>query len=152
MRKTIFIILVCGTLVIGLVGCGRSKNKIDIGEPSDIQTSQRDIVLSIKEGTLTNIGATLILENNSDQLLHYDDSYEIEIKKDVKWYKVNAEIFFNEPLFDVEEGKSKELDLKWEYGYGKLPRGKYRIVKKVYFENDREQEFYISVEFNIDSD
>ena len=60
MRKTIFIILVCGTLVIGLVGCGRSKNKIDIGEPSDIQTSQRDIVLSIKEGTLTNIGATLI--------------------------------------------------------------------------------------------
>ena len=145
MRKTIFIILVCGTLVIGLVGCGRSKNKIDIGEPSDIQTSQRDIVLSIKEGTLTNIGATLILENNSDQLLHYDDSYEIEIKKDVKWYKVNAEIFFNEPLFDVEEGKSKELDLKW-------PRGKYRIVKKVYFENDREQEFYISVEFNIDSD
>ena len=85
-------------------------------------------------------------------MLHYDDSYEIEIKKDVKWYKVNAEIFFNEPLFDVEEGKSKELDLKWEYGYGKLPRGKYRIVKKVYFENDREQEFYISVEFNIDSD
>ena len=152
MRKTIFIILVCGILVIGLVGCGRSKNKIDIGEPSDIQTSQRDIVLSIKEGTLTNIGATLILENNSDQLLHYDDSYEIEIKKDVKWYKVNAEIFFNEPLFDVEEGKSKELDLKWEYGYGKLPRGKYRIVKKVYFENDREQELYISVEFNIDSD
>lgn len=76
----------------------------------------------------------------------------LKLKKMLSGTKSMLKYFFNEPLFDVEEGKSKELDLKWEYGYGKLPRGKYRIVKKVYFENDREQEFYISVEFNIDSD
>ena len=152
MKKTILTILVCGIFVIGLTGCGKTKNEFDVGDKSDIQISQSDITLAIKDGTLTNIGATLILKNNSDKLLHYDETYEIEIKQNGEWHKINAELYFNEPLFEVEENKSKELELKWEYGYGKLPSGKYRIVKKVYFENEREQEFYISAEFNIDSD
>lgn len=152
MKKTILAILVCGLLVIGLTGCGKIKQEFDVGDKSDIQTPQSDISLTIKDGTLTNVGTTLILKNNSDKLLHYDATYEIEIKQNGEWHKINVELYFNEPLWDVEENKAKEIELNWEQGYGKLATGEYRIIKEVYFENEKEQKFYIAAEFNIDSD
>ncbi len=150
MKKTILAILVCGILVIGLTGCGKTKNEFDVGDKSDIQTSQSDITLSIKDGTLTNIGATLILKNNSDKLLRYDEIYEIEIKQNGEWHKINAELDFNAPLWKLEQQSSKEIELNWEHGYGKLAKGEYRIIKEVYFEKESEQKFYISAEFTIE--
>ena len=150
MKKTILAILICGFMILGITGCGKTKNEFDVGDESDIQISQSDITLSIKDGTLTNIGATLILKNNGDKLLRYGEDYEIEIKQNGKWYKINAELEFNVPLWELEQNKSKELELKWEYGYGKLANGEYRILKNVFYENEAEQNFYISVEFTIE--
>lgn len=82
-------------------------------------------------------------------MLRYDEEYEIEIKQNNEWYQINAELNFDEPLWEVEQNKSKELELIWEYGYGKLIKGDYRIIKAVYFENEPEQKFYISAEFTI---
>ena len=151
MKKTILTILLCGILVLGLTGCGQ-KNELEIGDKSDITIFQNDVTMSIKDGTLTNEGTTLILKNESEKLLHYDEEYRVEIKKDGEWHKINDELYFNAPLWEVEPNNSKEIELNWKSGYGKLPTGKYRIVKEVYFENEIEQKFYISVEFNIDSD
>ena len=66
MKKTILTILLCGVMVLGMTGCGKSKNEFDVGK-SDVQISQNnDVKMSIKDGTLTNTGATLVLTNNSD--------------------------------------------------------------------------------------
>jgi hypothetical protein len=43
--------------------------------------------MTIKEGTLTNKSATLVLTNNNDKNFQYGNPYEIEIKKDGKWQK-----------------------------------------------------------------
>lgn len=150
MKKTILTILLCGIMVLGITGCGNSKNEFDVGSKSDVQIMQSDILLSVKEGTLKNTGVTLILKNDSNKLLRYDEVYKIEIKQNNEWHKINAELNFNEPLWGVEQNKSQELELKWEYGYGKLAKGEYRIIKEVYFENEAEQKFYISAEFTID--
>ncbi len=149
MKKTILTILLCGVMVLGITGCGNSKNQFDVGGKSDIKISQNDVTLTIKEGTLTNTGATLILKNDSDKLLRYDEIYEIEIKQDGYWKKIDVELNFDLPLWEVEPSKSKEIELKWQDGYGKLVTGKYRIIKEVYFENESEEKFYISAEFTI---
>ncbi|MDO5556942.1 MAG: hypothetical protein Q4G05_01675 [Clostridia bacterium] len=148
MRKTILTILFCGVIIFGITGCG-NKTEFDIGNKSDIQISEQDVSLTIKEDTLKNTGATLVLKNFSDKTLKYDEVYEIEIEQDNEWYKINVEIDFNDPLWEVEQNESNELELKWEHGYGKLATGTYRIIKEVYFENDSEEKFYVSAEFTI---
>ena len=64
MKKAILTILLCGVMVLGMTGCGKSKNEFDIGNKSDIKVSQNDVIMTIKEGTLTNKSATLVLTNN----------------------------------------------------------------------------------------
>ena len=144
------IILLCSILLLGIPGCGKTKAGLEIGKKSDITSKSSGITISIKDGTLTNEGITLILKNDTDKLLRYTEEYHIEVKQDNDWYNINAELFFTEPLWGLEAHEEKELNLNWQHSYGKLPTGKYRIVKKVYFENEKDQDFYVAAEFNID--
>lgn len=148
MKKTILTILLFGIMLFGISGC-KTSNDFNVGGVSNIKTSNNDVSLSIKDQTLKNTGATLILTNDSDKLLYYDAIYEIEIKKDDEWHKINVEIDFNLPLFQVEHNSNKEIELNWEHEYGKLAPGEYRIIKEVYFDT-QESKFYVSAEFTIE--
>ena len=149
MKKKILIGLLC-SFVLLITAC--NNNKLDVDEVSNIVTSNGNVSLTIKEGTLTSTKATLILENNSTEDLGYSDSYEIEIKKDNDWYKINVDIGFNEPLYIVESNQSQELDINWGNGYGSLTPGEYRIIKDVMLMNndDTYEDFYIAAEFTIE--
>ena len=122
MKKTILTILLCGVMVLGMTGCGKQKNEFDIGNKSDIKISQNDVIMTIKEGTLTNKSATLILTNNSDKNFQYGTPYEIEIKKDGEWHKINVELNFTMPAFQLSARENKEIEINWENGYGKLEK------------------------------
>lgn len=152
MKKTVLTILVCGALVLGLTGCGKSKNEFDIGNKSDIKVSQNDVIMTIKEGTLTNKSATLVLTNNSAKNFQYGNPYEIEIKKDGEWHKINVELYFTMPAFQLSSKESKEIELDWENGYGKLAKGTYRIIKGIDYEYEegKYETFNVAVEFNIE--
>ena len=151
MKKKILIILLCGIFILGLTGCNETKNELEIGNKSDITISKSDVTMSIKDGTLTDEDTTLILKNKSKKILHYDEEYRIEIKKDKAWHKINTKLTCKDTLQTIKQNDSKEIELNWKNSYGKLPTGKYRIIKEVYFEKEVEQKFYISAEFNIDS-
>ena len=150
MKKTILIIL-CGVMVLGLTGCGKSKNELDIGSKSNIKISQNDVTMTIKEGTLTNKSATLVLTNNSDKNFEYGTPYEIEVKKDGEWHKINVELNFDMPAFPLSSEESKEIELDWENGYGKLAEGTYRIIKVINYEYNggKYEPFNVAVEFTI---
>ena len=130
MKKTILTILLCGVMVLGMTGCGKQKNEFDIGNKSDIKISQNDVIMTIKEGTLTNKSATLVLTNNNDKNFQYGNPYEIEIKKDGEWHKINVELNFYMPAFQLLSKESKEIELDWKNEYGKLAKGTYRIIKR----------------------
>ena len=151
MKKTILTILLCGVMVLGMTGCGKQKNEFDIGNKSDIKISQNDVIMTIKEGTLTNKSATLVLTNNSDKNFQYGTPYEIEIKKDGEWHKINVELNFDMPAFPLSSKESKEIELDWENGYGKLAKGTYRIIKGIDYEYEegKYKSFNIAVEFTI---
>ena len=151
MKKTILTILLCGVMVLGMTGCGKQKNEFDIGNKSDIKISQNDVIMTIKEGTLTNKSATLILTNNSDKNFQYGTPYEIEIKKDGEWHKINVELTSTVPAFQLSARENKEIEINWENGYGKLAKGTYRIIKGIDYEYEegKYKSFNIAVEFTI---
>lgn len=151
MKKTILTILLCGVMVLGMTGCGKQKNEFDIGNKSDIKISQNDVIMTIKEGTLTNKSATLVLTNNSDKNFQYGNTYEIEIKKDGEWHKINVELNFDMPAFPLSSKESKEIELNWENGYGKLAKGTYRIIKWINYEYEegKYEAFNVAIEFTI---
>ena len=152
MKKTILTILVCGFMVLGIIGCGITKNKFDVGEKSDIEVVKNDVSLSVKEGTLTNTSATLILTNNSDKNFYYGNSYEIETKKDGQWHKINVELKFTMPAFGLKAKETKEIELNWKNGYGQLANGTYRIIKCIDYEKEEGnfETFNVATEFTID--
>ena len=151
MKKTILTIILCGIMVLVMAGCEKEKNEFDIGDKSDIKISKNDVIMTIKEGTLTNKSATLLLTNNSDNNIQYGTPYEIEIKKDGEWHKINVELYFNLSLFQLSANESKEIDLDWENGYGKLAKGTYRIIKEIDYEYEegKYETFNVAVEFTI---
>lgn len=152
MKKTILTILVCGFMVLGLTGCGTNKNEFDIGKESNIEIVEKGVSLTVKENTLTETGVTLILKNDSDVEVQYGNPYEIEIKKDGEWHKINVKLNFNLPAFLLKSKETKELELNWENGYGKLASGDYRIIKSVDVEkaDGTFDTFYVSAEFTIE--
>lgn len=151
MKKTILTILLCWIMVLVMAGCEKQKNEFDIGDKSNIKISKNDVIMTIKEGTLTNKSATLVLTNNSDNNFQYGNPYEIEIKKDGEWHKINAELYFNLLLFQLSAKESKEIELDWENGYGKLAKGTYRIIKEIDYEykEGKYETFNVAVEFTI---
>ena len=151
MKRVTLIALMCVCVVLGLTGCGKQKNEFDIGNKSDIKISQNDVIMTIKEGTLTNKSATLILTNNSDKNFQYGTPYEIEIKKDGEWHKINVELYFTMPAFQLSAKENKEIEINWENGYGKLEKGTYRIIKGIDYEYEegKYKSFNIAVEFTI---
>ena len=151
MKHIILIALVCIGVVLGMTGCGKSKKEFDIGNKSDIKISQNDVIMTIKEGTLTNKSATLVLTNNSDKNFQYGNTYEIEIKKDGEWHKINVELNFDMPAFPLSSKESKEIELNWENGYGKLAKGTYRIIKGINYEYEegKYEAFNVAIEFTI---
>ena len=100
---------------------------------------------------MKNTGATLVLKNDSDVDVIYGNPYEIEIKKDGKWYKIQVMIDFTLPAYYLKSKETKEIELNWENGYGKLSKGNYRIIKSIDIEKENEifETFYISAEFTI---
>lgn len=153
MKKAILTILLCGVMVLGMTGCGKPKNEFDVGNKSDVQISQNsDVKMSIKDGTLTNTGATLVLTNNSDKNFHYGYPYKIEIKKDGEWHKINVQLDFTLSAFSLPSKESKKVELNWEGGYGKLAEGTYRIIKDIDYEYEegKHETFNVAVEFTIE--
>lgn len=148
LEKLMRTITICSLLLLGLTGC---SNKFEIGEKSDIKIIDKGVTLSIKDGTLTKKSATIVLKNNSEVDIQYGNSYEIEIKQNNEWHKINVELYFNLPAFYLKSNEVKEIEINWENEYGKLGHGEYRIIKSFGIEKDdgTYEDFCVSAEFKI---
>ena len=83
--KKILIILLGVIIVFAITGCSVKKSSdklndnIKIGKESNINITDKNITLKIKEGTLTNTGAVIVLDNNSDITISFGEDYWWEI-------------------------------------------------------------------------
>lgn len=110
------------------------------------------VSMSIKDGTLTGTGATFILTNDSDIDVIYGNPYSIQIKEDGKWQEIDVDLSFTLPAYTLKAKTSEEITINWEYSYGKLKNGEYRIIKAFSYEKikDNYVDFSLKVEFNIE--
>ena len=111
--------------------------------------SVENISLKIKEGTLARTGVTLLIEDKNDIPYSYDEWYIIEKKINKNWQRIRADnMSFNEIAWMVGKSRRLEQVLDWEWFYGSLENGTYRIVKRVY-EHDSKEYSYFYIEFDI---
>lgn len=153
MRKMAMIIFLCIISILIITGC-TSEVQSNIGDISNIEIYNNDIMFYVKDDTLSNSGATFLIENNSDTILGYGESYHLEKYHNDSWHFLNTitDATFNVPLWSLNHDENTEITINWENFYGILDSGNYRIVKDVSFV-DKEgtlENFYIGVEFTIE--
>lgn len=107
-----------------------------------------NIIINIKEGTLTKTSATVIITNNNEKSYSYDEWYRIEKEENEEWEKIEEKdsYVFTEMVYIMEKNSKIELKIDWSNVYGELEKGKYRLIRRI---NDHEYK-YFWVEFNID--
>jgi hypothetical protein len=155
--KRISSLVLIGIFCFTLVGCANeSKNdSVNIGEESKYVLRDDLVSMSVNEESVTNYKATFILINHTDETYDYGEPYSIEYEKDGIWYEIIPinDMNFNMIAYILEPKGSKEITVDWEYHYGKLIPGKYRIIKDVFRELDipiePSDKVYIGVEFII---
>lgn len=127
MRKKVWIIVGILIVVIGIIAIGVWQ-----GHSNNQKMNQVDgVSIKIKEGTLTNTGATFIITDTTDKNYSYGELYRIDKKENGKWIeapKVIEDAFFNEPAYQPDENNEIVREINWEWIYGKLKPGTYRFV------------------------
>lgn len=96
------------------------------------------LVFSLKN--ISPAGATLVFHQYDPDAptgeLSFGDEFELEVQNGGKWERVpdilGGEYAFNAIAYIIAAGQSSEVDLSWEWLYGKLPAGEYRIKKEIH--------------------
>ena len=110
-----------------------------------------DVRLEIKDGSLSNSGLTMIMSNLSDIDLEYGTPFSIEKYENGYWKSVETinAVAYNLIAYSLNKNEVKEIEINWEYGYGKL-NGKYRIVKNFqYLDGEEYISFNKYLEFEL---
>lgn len=121
-----------------------STNRITVEFPEKFHCPQRyehteegDLPLRVYAVNVTDTGLTVRFELTDfpeEGQLQTGEWYEIEKYENDEWNKVKTVISdygFNALAYLVKENDITELEVNWEWLYGKLSPGHYRINKKV---------------------
>ena len=133
-----------------MVGCG--TNSLKLGSKSNYEIDNGTVRLKINNESITNTGAKMQLINYTGENYEYGSEFSIEYQKNGTWYSIipKEDMNFNMMAYLLEDNTTKELDINWENFYGKLPNGKYRIIKNFSKEKNRSEDVYVSAEFVIE--
>ena len=135
MKKILSIILVTITAIL-LIACSAKESNY---QPTELEN------VSIAISNVSSTGATLIIKDTNESYFTYGEWYVIEKEKDGTWYEVKTKVedlCFDSIGYIPNEEKEIEFQINWEYTYGKLPSGHYRILKTA-------DSHIISVEFDL---
>ena len=129
MKKLTFVFLI---LMAILTGCAR--------ESAYRPTEAANVTMTVSDVTPT--GAVVTIQDDNPEPFVYGEWFVIEREKDGVWYEVKTKITnygFNEIGWLADHG-NLTMTVDWEWLYGELPQGHYRILKQAGTE-------VISVEF-----
>ena len=151
-NKIIIIIsLIVIVISFGIILYENRETKLyTIGNKSRYTINNNYVTMSIKDNNITDTKAVIVLNNNSDYFFEFGSNYLLEKEIDGIWYECVAinNLLFTMPSYRIEAKDSYETIINWENTYGKLPSGRYRIIKNlkniVTLEN-----IYVAAEFML---
>lgn len=123
-----------------------SINNQIIDSPQNLDIIAKDkakVSIEIKSGTLSTLGATIIITDKNISPYTWKPGYKLQMKKDGKWTDLEPlhEITFDEAPFVLNENSKFEEVIDWTEDYGEVSAGDYRIVKSVYY-NENKFDFF----------
>jgi hypothetical protein len=154
----VVLIVVCGVALALNYGISSNMGKLEIEASSQNETKGCDedttdrtidkVSMTIKEGTLTKTGATVIIKDENKNPYCYGAWFRIDKNENGEWKELDALaiVDWKEIAYQVKEDGTLEMEEIWKNIYGELEKGQYRLVKSIY--EDVYKYFY--VEFNID--
>lgn len=169
-----YLLVICSLLMIVFVTACTSgesttqgekldSNKIERNNTQVTELSKNEIVnntesvsMTIKEDSVLASGITLLFKNNTDKELTYGEFFVLEKQMDDEWYEMPI-IFegyygFTAIGLVLKPSQTREWSVDWEWLYGKLASGDYRIVKGISEIKDTgdNENFQLAAEFTID--
>ena len=125
-------------LILAAVLCGCAKESAcRPGEVPNVTMTLSDV---------TPAGATVNIQDDNSEPFVYGEWFRIQREKDGVWYDVKTKINhygFNEIGWLTGENGELTMTVDWEWLYGNLPAGPYRILKQAGTE-------VISAEFTVE--
>ena len=126
-------------------------------EPTTYETVNNfnGVTMTVKEGTTSSASLTVAFENNSSSQCIYGEYFLLEKKINGNWYQVpvviEGDYVFNNIGYDLASVDDGEWAVDWDWLYGSLNTGEYRIVKDILdFRGSGEYDtYYLSTEFTI---
>lgn len=116
----------------------------------------KGVIMGPKEGTINKKGLSLIFISKIYSEALYSEDFVLETKIDGKWYQVPLTIDGNYGFHDIgyilPPGEENELKVEWEWLYGELRPGEYRIIKRVLNskeEGGQPETYYLAAEFEV---
>lgn len=153
--RSVNLILLCISLSL-LSGCTPSDEPVKLEESKVEQVNDlTNVRLEIVEDTLSREGLILLIVNESDKTLVYNGSFFLEQKVDGKWYEVkdilDGKFGFEDIGYGTDPQDSSELVIQWEWLYGELNSGEYRLIKDVldFRASGDYDKHYLAVEFEL---
>ncbi len=113
------------------------------------------VTMKVKEGSVTPRGLRVIFDNKSDSECTYGEYYCLEKKTTGNWYQIPVVIDGNYGFDDIgyplAPSDNSQLAVDWEWLYGSLDPGDYRIVKDILdFRGTADYDkYYLAAEFTI---
>lgn len=108
------------------------------------------VSMNVVEDTISNNSATIMLTNLTNKEYRYGNEYTVEYYQNGMWHfliPIN-EVGWLLNDYGLDPNTTVKIDFDWSNYYGKLPKGKYRIIQKFSL-NESDNDFYVASEFNI---
>lgn len=102
----------------------------------------KGINISLDKATTSTLSYTIKNDSDKDLILPVD--FYIEVFEKNNWYTYNIKnLWFQDETTIIKAFESKKGNINFtNYGYSKLKKGKYRLVKKI-------DDYYLASEFDI---
>ena len=152
-RKFISIIILLVSIL--LVACANENTTDWKSTKHDVVNNFEGVSMNPKKASISSTELTVIFDNKSDKQVMYSEDILLEKKIDGDWYQVPTIIDdygFNDIAYVLPPATKEELTIDWEWLYGSLDNGEYRIVKTVWNVNDSggSAEYYLAAQFLIE--
>lgn len=145
MKRRLSVILILLTFSLIVISCGNMVKTSSGEKGSEIEKSN-DIVISIKEQKEKDL--TLSIENKTNNEYVYGYEFYLEQENDGKWNNIPfiKDVAFIEIGIILKPMDINNENIKLATYFGKLEKGKYRIIKEFYKDEEKKKVF---VEFSL---
>jgi hypothetical protein len=134
MKTLLKVLIAAAMLLLLLAACASNDSVLPHWELSEdillISDNSDELLFKIAEDTLTNSGATFIIENTGDEELSFGQMYSLQKYIKNKWYKIEKYTDWTAELFTLQPDENYSFDADRTQTYGLLPPGRYRLIKE----------------------